>query len=158
MIVYAENKVAYKLWDPESRKVVISRDVLFAEDEHTKTDVEDESASDSRSEVDLNDESDNRLGPITSIDDGNEEESSDKSAEILVENPSPENPSQEQINEQPLEEPPEEQTVRRSTRVRRAPGSWWSSGLTALATLPEDDIPDQFLTYDQGTKGENRSK
>lgn len=157
MIGYAENKVAYKLWDPESRKVLASRDVVFAEDREANSANEDKGLSDSQAEVDLSTPSDDNVGPVTSPGNENEEQSTFEPAESHTESPSLEVPSEE-LTSQPSEEQPEEQTIRRSTRTRRPPGIWWRSGSTALATLSEDDIPDQFLTYAHATKGENRSK
>ena len=36
LIGYADKSKAYKLWDPELKKVIVSRDVVFAEDESSK--------------------------------------------------------------------------------------------------------------------------
>ena len=138
---YAENSKAYKLWDSDLHKVIVSRDVTF-----------DESSSGRSGEVtyttdDLSTDDDTiNLGIDDEVVDTDPEDLVASEASTTSEQPDSDDLSNssaagedhtaEIVNNHTAEEQiPEQQiNIRRSTRVRKAPrryGSWWRAMFTA---------------------------
>ncbi|KAH9769282.1 hypothetical protein KPL71_011940 [Citrus sinensis] len=117
---YADGVKGYHLWDPTAHKIVISRDVIFVEDQLQKRDE----------------------------DDGTTKEKSE-TVPVYVENNLEDSDSSDVAPEHEEQEPVDSETpeVRRSTRERRPP-TWHSEYVTdinvAYCLLTEDGEPSTF--------------
>ncbi|CDF34864.1 unnamed protein product [Chondrus crispus] len=102
---YAENTKAYKLWDGDLHKVIVSRDVTF--DESTGGKSENNAVASEASSP-------------------NEQQDSDESSNCSPtagENETTETVDQHVVEEEMIDPPT---NLRRSTRVRKTPGAWWA--------------------------------
>lgn len=117
---YADGVKGYRLWDPTAHKIVISRDVVFVEDQLQKKDGDDSTVKE-KSET----------TPVYIENNQKDSESSEAA---------PEHEEQELVESEALE-------VRRSTRERRPP-TWHSEYVTeinvAYCLLTEDGEPSTF--------------
>ncbi|KAH9663295.1 hypothetical protein KPL70_019630 [Citrus sinensis] len=117
---YADGVKGYRLWDPTAHKIVISRDVIFVEDQLQRKD-EDNGTVKEKSET----------------------------VPVYVENNPEDSDSSEAASEHEEQEPVESEApeVRRSTRERRPP-TWHSEYVTeinvAYCLLTEDGEPSTF--------------
>ncbi|KAH9707327.1 Integrase catalytic domain-containing protein [Citrus sinensis] len=117
---YADGVKGYRLWDPTAHEIVISRDVIFVEDQLQRKDE----------------------------DDGTVKEKSE-TVPVYVENNLEDSDSSEAASEHEEQEPVESEApeVRRSTRERRPP-TWHSEYVTeiniAYCLLTEDGEPSTF--------------
>lgn len=125
---YADGVKGYRLWDPTTRKVIVSRDVIFAEDQIQWKDGNDSTSKDSTETTTVQEEN----NPVEEITDSSEA--------------APEHEVQEPVES----EAPE---VRRSTRESRPP-AWHSEYVmesnVAYCLLTEDGEP---LTFHEATSG-----
>lgn len=138
-IGYTSGSNGYKLWDAQKKKVVVSRDVRF--DECSGSDQgTDHVDDDDYAEIDI---SDKPKSNITST-------STKPTDAAQVEPAAPDTPPEEASgsgHDEPTAETevepdvPDPPPLRRSTRERRAPTSWWRG--TALLTA-SDDVPSSY--------------
>lgn len=147
LIGYAAKQKAYKLWDDVNQKVVVSRDVLFDERASyfepcntptpaTDFDARSSEATDSRSANDAEEETKSE----------NEPNVSEFFSVSTVQNDGTENFSL-------LQTPQSSESLRRSTRTRRAPSKWWEGPSLLMA-----EVPDENLSFSLATKRENKDK
>ncbi|KAH9760757.1 Integrase catalytic domain-containing protein [Citrus sinensis] len=125
---YADGVKGYRLWDPTAHKIVISRDVIFVEDQLQRRD-EDGGTTKEKSET------------VPVYVENNPEDSDSSEA-------APEHEEQELVESEALE-------VRRSTREKRPP-AWHSEYVTeinvAYCLLTEDGEP---LTFHEALESSN---
>lgn len=152
MIGYSSASKAYKLWDPEDKKVVISRSVKFDEGVSRGTMME-------TSVLDDGNDSDSSSGDEKESEDSNEMESSSDPA-TSTSTPVGDNPSMDDES-QPITDAP---LLRRSTRVSRPPVEFWkatphsttlaieSCNLATQPTLLATDVP---RSYQEATSPAN---
>lgn len=143
LIGYARRTQGYKLWDESKKKVVVSRDVKFDElgvsenapkedndllpDDIIEVDDIHQSPSSSKQ---LSDTDDEQPEPSTNV----ESEDSSKEVDVNEASNDPKNTSENSTDQL--------QTLRRSSRTRRAPGSWSKS--TALTSAEIHRDPDSY--------------
>jgi Reverse transcriptase (RNA-dependent DNA polymerase) len=117
MIGYPKNTKGYKLWDINAQKVVISRDVVF---EEVKLSTE---------SCELEDKIDNEIQrntpSIKEADSANVDEFENDNGEELDDDVP--GTSSEDVAESMKPSVDNSAGVRRSTRIRNAPGQWWAN-------------------------------
>jgi Reverse transcriptase (RNA-dependent DNA polymerase)/Integrase core domain/GAG-pre-integrase domain len=134
MIGYPKNTKGYKLWDINAQKVVISRDVLF-EEVKMSTDI-----------CELEDKTDHGIQQntpsIKEVDSQNNDELESVNDAELEDVPGI--PSEDAAES--MEPSVDSDTgVRRSTRIRNAPGQWWAN-TAFIATYTEPKTFRQAIT------------
>ena len=117
---YADGVNGYRLWDPTAHKIVISRDVIFVEDQLQRKDGDNNTAKEKSETL------------LVYVENNPKDSDSSKAG--------PEHEGQEPVEFEALE-------VRRSTRERRPP-TWHSEYVTyinvAYCLLTEDGEPSTF--------------
>ena len=141
-IGYTQRSGGYKLWDISNLKVVVSRDVRFDElntsceshvevendNETNSVPVEEDRADMKASPQSMNDvRRDDEVLPPNNDQDGDTNNDDDELVPSTLNVPSLSNESSEDAS-----------NVRRSTRNRRAPGSWWKASAFLSAAVPTD--------------------
>ena len=171
MIGYAEQSKAYKLWDAELKRVIVSRDVTFNESESPDL----SSFETPRSNVVLIPPDENN--DIVYLDPGNADQSNPiiENGASESETEPPEHTQNETVVEETLDPqlsqgvptdtegstedsspPPETPGLRRSTRVSKKPTAWWRSYVAVgpQKALLSNHVP---LTFTQATSGVDAS-
>ena len=134
---YAKESKAYKLWDSELRKVVMSRDVTFDETGYGPNGNIADATLDMEGDEDFitldiaqGGES-NRVGD-EDTDTGNEDVTNNENINNDIGTPSPENTNDPELQMPPPASSSNPSTpLRRSTRVRKPPTKWWTAMLAA---------------------------
>ena len=161
---YAENSKPYKLWDGDLHKAVVSRDVTFDESSSGRsgevTDTTDElSTDDDTIHLGLDDEvADTDPEHVVASEASTTSEQQD-SDNLSNSSTAGEDDNVEVLDNNFVEEQvPEPQTnVRRSTRVRKAPGSWWRAMVTAGLLSHDHVITEIPTSYKQAMASERAS-
>ena len=138
LLGYATQSKAYKLWDVENQKIVISRDVVF--DEENKRAVNKVRRTSSADNVNIQSEPDSEEHTSSTTDSSSEPGGV---PDIDSESNNDHNGSQSANNssDTPHNTPTTAEAPRRSTRVRKAPSAWWK----ATAAIVCDPAPETFL-------------
>ena len=173
MIGYADECKAYKLWDPKLERVIVSRDVVFAENEMPRIHV----TQDSVSVFEILEGEDAVSLDHHSHEEDSESQPGEKGSKLLRLNAAQENDSEivdtfvNQENSQNISHvaPESDSTTedsqrvqsatespklpRRSTRTRNPPGDWWRSYISLgpwQHALLSNHVP---LTFVEATNG-----
>ena len=126
---YAQQSKGYKLWDVMSCKCVISRDVIFHEQEHLSNTV--------TADISIPSEDTLNQGGDTQV-------RSSSIPEKITESESPEPESDSDRDEDYQEVTPESTSteLRRGTRQRKPPSEWWKT--TANIALSANIVPQSY--------------
>ena len=180
MIGYADTSKAYKLWDVEQNKVVVSRDVTFDESIVPEVSISGKKLSKS---IDFDVESEqlvsldvthnsqpapaavtneSQVAPSEVENNANTTETEIEPDEIELENDNPDDSSDEISTGKALlpTSPRSSEPLRRSHRVRRAPSEWWKAFVTEeqLENFPLALISNHVpVTYKQAVSGQDAS-
>ena len=146
MLGYPQMSRGYKIWDTQTNKMIVSRDVTFVESQKTE--------DNATSEV---------LADHVSVQGGEVKEESEQNID-QVRKDSPNEASDDDIvsNDQNLASDDEFQdavtspapVLRRSTRIRKPPGEWWKNKANLAHALAVQVVP---TSYKQATSAENLS-
>ena len=142
MIGYSQQSKGYKIWDPESSSLVVSRDVTFDENSVDSLEIPLPTSNCSASDV--------------AVPGGEVKEEVEDNIDLEKENPVETNPDHTDITDKSSTSSNDEETenifqdaqdapqLRRSSRVRRQTGEWWkATGLLSQA-VPSHDVPKSF--------------
>lgn len=134
MLGYPSQSKGYKIWDVDSKKMIVSRDVQFLEHTHENTDAEvnPDNVSVQGGEVKLKVEQNIVPPNIDSENDSHDtdhpeedsETTSDEEFEDATDSPAP--------------------VLRRSTRVRKQTGEWWKNTTMLAHALAAEVVPSSF--------------
>lgn len=150
---YAENTKAYKLWDGDLHKVIVSRDVTFDESTGGKSgepmDTNEEATTDDDT-INLNideevAENDAVASEASSPDEQQDSDESSNSSPTAGEDETTETVEQHVVEEETIDPPT---NLRRSTRIRKTPGAWWAAALVTAGLLSHahviTEIPNSY--------------
>lgn len=159
MLQYTTQSRAYKLWDVTKREVVVSRDVVFenVDDPSVPTDSPEKDqieiigpSVDVESGADIQGETEN--ADVSTAQQGGRAESHTPQAPIHVSEastPTAEN-YQNEDSDHSADATSTTNAPRRSTRIRKPPGSWWKATAALVLASP----PDTFAEDTEGRKSE----
>ena len=150
MIGYARGSRGYKLWDVEDGKVVVSRDVKFDElGEHDHA----AETHDSDSNVKSADEGADEAGSVKDEPEVDEDSHTSGESEYVSPNDDDSDGTAD-VPEAEVDDPETDtdSNLRRSARVRKAPGMWWANVTALIANKPTED-PRSFRQAVSGPDG-----